>query len=90
MFDMLNGLMRFPLIDAQRIQAVTALENAKVLEARKRDRDYAMRPFMDRPLSGDQRIVLRWVVASRDQFPNRSNMSREQMNEISKQQCYRK
>ncbi len=68
---------------------MTALENAKVLETRNRDRDYAMRPFMDRSLFGNQRIVLRWVVASRDQFPNRSNMFREEIDEISKQQCYR-
>ena len=74
----------FPLDQAQRIQGETALENANELEAR----NYAMRPFMDRPDSGDYLHVMRWIAGCRYHFETSTNMSRLDVLEAARQYCY--
>ena len=54
----------FPLVRAQEIQAETALENEKALRAR----NFALRPFMERPDIDDWAALMRWRHARRDHF----------------------
>ena len=54
----------FPLVEAQRIQALVVQDQANLVAAA----DYAARPFMERPHRDDCVKVKRWVMASRESF----------------------
>ena len=75
----------FPRVKAQEIQAETALENAKALRAR----NFALRPFMERPDIEDWVHVMRWLHATRHHFETiRPKLPRLEVIEAAKQDCY--